>query len=138
MSNFASLPISVGLPTELVVSNIDPTMPVEAKSQNIRVFALNNPTITTTCTPQPIVAGKPQPEIQFPQTDVTFDFPCSQSKSHFLDTRMTSVNFRAVFTVNTAGAGINTNANLRSSAYSFFDQLKVNGQSGGLLEHIPE
>ena len=138
MSNFASLPISVGLPTELVVSNIDPTMPAEAKSSSIRVYALNNPTITASCSAGTVVVGDPLPDIQFPQTDITFDLPCSQSKSHFLDTRMTSVSFRAVFTVATAGTGTIANAQLRSSAYSFFDQLKVNGQSGGLLEHIPE
>ena len=138
MSNFANLPISVGLPSELVVGNIDPTMPPEAKSQNIRVYALNNPTITTTCQVGPVVASQPLPDIQFPQTDVTFDFPCSQSKSHFLDTRMTSINFRAVFTVKTEGTGIISRANIRSSAYSFFSQLKINSQSGGLLEHIPE
>lgn len=139
MSNFASLPINVGPPSELSVANIDPIMPTEAKSQSIRVFAINNATVSTSVVgPTATATAALCPEIQFPQNQIFFDIPCSQSKDTFIDTRLSTLNFRMVITVTNAGTAKIDYANLRSSAYSYFDSLQIQGQSGGILENFPE
>ena len=139
MSNFSSLPTNVGLPSELAVSNIDPIMPSETKSQSIRVFAINNPTASATCATGTGAANSIVPDQSFPQTDINFDIPCSQSPSTWLDTRLSTLNFRTtVSVVGTAGTNTVSNAILRSSAYSFFDAFKLTGPSGQILEQIPE
>ena len=47
MSNFSQLPQNISLPSELAVRDIDPAMPPDAKSNSIRVYAINNPTVTS-------------------------------------------------------------------------------------------
>jgi hypothetical protein len=112
-------------------------MPPESKSNSIRVYAINNPTVSGTFSTG-TTASTYLPDIPFSQADINFDIPCSQGKSVFADCRMTIVNFRAVVTVGTPGSLVVTNANLRSSAYSYFDQITTRSQSGGVLEQVPE
>ena len=120
MSNFATLPQKVGLPQELQVNEIDPCMPHDAKSNSIRVYASNNQSVlgafATGATA--VAAGVQMADIPFPQTEITFDLPCAQSRDTFIDTRLSTINFRAVVTVTTAGTTKVTQATLRSSAYA--------------------
>lgn len=137
MSNFANLPTHVGLPNEVLVNNIDPIMPPDAKSNSIRVYAINNPTVQGSFT-VPAATGQ-LAEINFPQSDITFDIPVSQSPDTFLDTRLSALNFRVVVTNGTAtSTPTTTTAALRSSGYAYFDLLKIISQDGGLLEYFPE
>ena len=98
MSSFSSLPTNVGLPAELSVNSIDPIMPPEAKSNSIKVYAINNATVTGTFTADN-TASAVHSEIPFPQNEINFDLPCSQSPSTWLDTRLSTISFRAVVTV---------------------------------------
>ena len=141
MSNFATLPTKVGLPSEVLVNVLDPVMPYDAKSNSIRVYAINNPTVATTTALAVQTAAGQFPDIPFPQTDINFDFPCSQSADTWLDTRLSTLNFRVTLTTAAAAAGagpVISDAYLRSSAYSYFDILKVAGSDGNLLEFFPE
>jgi hypothetical protein len=136
MSNFANLPVKVGLPSEVLVSELDPVMPADCRSNSIRVYAVNNPTVNSTFSVQSAIGQVP--DIPFPQTDINFDIPVSQSNDTWLATRLSTLNFRAIITVGTATLGPNVStATLRSSAYAYFDTLKLAGH-GGLLEFFPE
>ena len=137
MSNFSQLPQNISLPSELAVSNIDPAMPPDARSNSIRVYATNNPTITgtfSTGAATSITLG----DLAFPQSQLVFDIPVSQSPDTWLDTRLSTISFRAIVSVGTAGNIALTTATLKSSAYSYFSGLSVNGQNGGQLENISE
>ena len=115
-------------------------MPHDAKSNSIRVYASNNQSVlgafATGATA--VAAGVQMADIPFPQTEITFDLPCAQSRDTFIDTRLSTINFRAVVTVTTAGTTKVTQATLRSSAYAYFDSMRVTGQSGQILESINE
>ena len=139
MTSFANLPTHVALPAELSIANVDPIVPPEAKSNSIKVYAINNPSVSTsfaTGTTTSINLG----DIPFLNQEILFDLPCSQGKSTFLDTRLSTISFRATYAYGTVPATPLqiSSANLRSSAYAYFDQLRVISQSGGILENIPE
>lgn len=136
MSSFANLPTVVGLPQELSVGSIDPIMPPDARSNSIRVYASNNPTVTGTFSTG-TTAGV-VPDIPFPQTEINFDIPCSQSADTFIDTRLSTISFRAIITTTATGTQDVVSGTLRSSAYSYFDNFRLTGQSGQLLENFNE
>ena len=138
MSNFSQLPQVVSLPTEFEVNNINPCVPPETKSSSIRVYAVNNPTVTSSFSTGTPTTATVIPEIPFPQTEINFDIPVAQSRDTWIDTRMSTISFRCVVTTTTAGNIKVTSGTLRSSAYSFFDNMRVTGQSGNLLENINE
>jgi hypothetical protein len=77
---------------------------------------------------------------QFVSQNIFFDLPCGQSPSTFLDTRFSTISFRATMTFPTSvvGAGSNPNAYLRSGAYSFFDRMYITGGNGQVLEDVAE
>ena len=139
MSNFSQLPQNISLPAELAVRDIDPAMPPDARSNSIRVYATNNPTVTgnfsTGTTANATVADQ-----AFPSSQIVFDIPTSQSPDTWLDTRLSTISFRAIVKVESATVGdiVLAGATLRSSAYSYFSNLQVNGQNGGQLENISE
>ena len=57
----------------------------------------------------------------------------------FLDTRFTTLNFRATMSTTAVGsASVITSMNLRGGAYSWFDSMSVLGPVGNTLEQIPE
>ena len=136
MSSFANLPTVIGLPQELSVGSIDPIMPPDSRSNSIRVYASNNPTVTGSFSTG-VTAGI-VPDIAFPQTEVNFDIPCSQSSDTFIDTRLSTISFRAIITTTTAGIQQVTSGTLRSSAYAYFDNFGLTGQSGQMLENFNE
>ena len=138
MSNFSQLPQNISLPSELAVRDIDPAMPPESKSNSIRVYAINNPTVTSSFSTGTSATATTLPEIPFPQTEINFDIPVSQSKSTFIDTRLSTVSFRCIVTTTTAGNIKISSGTLRSSAYAYFDNMRVTGQSGNLLENFNE
>ena len=136
MASFANVPQQVGLPVELSTS-LDSVPPHETRSTAIRVYALNTPSVTSTIT-QSATANAQPAEISMPQTDINFDIPCSQGPSVWLDTRVSTLNFRATITCTTASTTAPASANLRSSAYAYFDTLTVKSGTGGIIEQIPE
>ena len=69
MSNFSQLPQNISLPAELSVRDIDPAMPPEAKSNSIKVYAINNPTVTGTFSTGVPANGITLADIPFPQTE---------------------------------------------------------------------
>ena len=139
MSNFSQLPQSISLPAELAVSQIDPSLPPDCRSNSIRCYATNNPTVIGTFTTGS-TASVTVPDQAFPQTQIVFDIPTSQSPDTWLDTRLSTISFRAIVKVDSTTVGnlVVSNATLKSSAYSYFSGLQVNGQNGGQLENIAE
>jgi hypothetical protein len=136
--SFDSLPLNYGLPPELNLTTLDMATPPEVKSTPIRVYAINNPSVSvsiTTATVQPIGQFA---ETAMPQTDIVWDIPCNQSPSTMLDTRVSTLNFRAIVSCTTAGTVGVYNGFLRSCCYAYFDSLTVKGQNGGQIENIPE
>lgn len=139
MSSFSTIPSHVGLPQELSLASIDPIMPPEAKSNSIKVYAINNASVSAdVVTDNHTNAGGINSEIAFPQNEISFDLPCSQSSDTFLDCRQSSLSFRMVVTVKQAGAVHIKSGTLRSSAYSYFDNMRIVGGNGSLLEYINE
>ena len=139
MTSFANLPTHVALPAELSVANIDPIVPIETKSNSIKVYAINSPSVVTSFA-SGTTASTTLSDIPQNSAEILFDLPCSQGRGVWLDTRLSTVSFRATYSVGTVGSTpINIgSSNLRSSAYAFFDQLRVISQSGAILENIPE
>ena len=122
--SWSSLPSTVGVPNE-VKSQLDYQLPVDARSNSIRIYASNSPTISQTYTVQ---AGAIQDGLSFPSSQILFDFPVSQSPSAFLDNRLTTLHYK--MTISTVNAGTTcalTSGYLRSNANSFFDLLRVRG-----------
>jgi hypothetical protein len=120
------------------MGQLDSRIPRETSDIPIRVYANGNPVITTTFSCS-TTASTQLAEIPMPVTEILFDIPCGQSPSTYLDNRVSCVNFIATIKNNNAAAGVaNCCINLRSSAYAYFDQLQVRGQSGGIIETIPE
>ena len=139
MSSFSTLPSVVGLPAELSLGSVDPIMPPEAKSNSIRVYAINNASVTSDIvTDSHTNSGGINSEIAFPQQEISFDLPCSQSPDTFIDCRQTSLSFRCVVSVKQSGNVHIKSGTLRSSAYAYFDAMRLTGQSGNLLEYINE
>lgn len=141
MSSFSTLPTVIGLPSELSVNAIDAIVSPETKSNSIKVYAINNASVTGTFTTDNSnnnIASGINAEIPFPQNEINFDLPCSQSPDTWLDTRLSTISFRAIVTVTNAGTQQITSGTLRSSAYAYFDNMRLTGQSGNLLEYFNE
>ena len=131
-----SLPSKVGLPAEMQ-PQLDYSLPANARSYAVRVQPTNVSSVAqsglSTTTTAGVIA------LAFPQTDIYFDLPTSQSPSTFLDTRMTQLNFKATITVQTSGAtGSVTSGHLRAGASSWFDMMSIVGGDGSILEQINE
>ena len=138
MSSFSTIPTVVGLPAELSVSSIDPIVPPETKSNSIKVYAINNASVSGTFTTDFSSNSTINSEIPFPQNEINFDLPCSQSPDTWLDTRLSTISFRAIVSVVSAGSQQVASGTLRGSAYSYFDNMRLTGQSGNLLEYFNE
>jgi hypothetical protein len=126
----------ISLPAEMQ-SGIDYSLPPDAKSFNVRIQPSNVSSVVSTYTPQ-LAAGAVQDQ-PFTSQQILFDFPAGASPSQFLDTRMTTLNFDALFEITTAGVAGSFTADsgfLRSGSYSFFDNLRVVAQNGNVVEEI--
>jgi hypothetical protein len=136
-----SLPSKVGLPAE-VQPELDYSIPSNARSFSVRVQPTNLSSITATGLNCGTNATYLASELAFPQTNILFDIPCGNgSPSTFLDTRMTTLNFKATITITQQGVtGTTTNQNAwqRGGGASWIDMLTLFGGDGAVLEQINE
>lgn len=135
-----SIPSVVGIPAEMRLGDVDFSLPPDSRSYAVKVMASNvqsvsSPAISLIQGAAGIIA---QP--QFVSQNIFFDLPCGQSPSTFLDTRFSTISFRATisFPTSVVGASSNPNAYLRSGGYSFFDRMYITGGNGQVLEDIGE
>ena len=136
----AELPSSVGLPQEMMLGQLDYSLPPDAKSYSVKIQPSNISSVVSTFTP-PITASAVMPDAAATVQNIIFDLPCGASPSMFLDNRFTTLNFTASLqcTVNSGGAGATGNpCYLRSSAYAFFDRMYITSQNGQIIEDISE
>lgn len=135
-----SIPSQIGIPAEMKLGEIDFSLPPDARSYAVKVMASNVQSVASP--PISIIsagAGAPTATPQFVAQNIYFDLPCGQSPSTFLDTRFSTITFRATLTCSVNGAGSTvTTANLRGGAYSFFDRAFITAGSGQVLEDIAE
>jgi hypothetical protein len=132
-----SLPSSVGLPNEMMLGNLDYSLPPDAKSYSVKVQPSNissvtSPTYSTATTATHL-------DLTFPSQNIIFDLPAGASPSMFLDSRFTTLGFRMTINVITGGtASVVTSGYLRSHANSFFDRMYITSQNGQIIEDIGE
>jgi len=135
-----SIPSVVGIPAEMKLGDVDFSLPPDARSYSVKVMASNVQSIASPTISLIQAAAGVIPQPQFVSQNIFFDLPCGQSPSTFLDTRFSTISFKATMTVPTAvvGAGANPLAYLRSGAYSFFDRMYITGGNGQVLEDVGE
>ena len=136
-----SLPSKVGLPAE-VQPELDYSIPSNARSYSVRIQPTNVSSITATglnCGTGTLHLAS---ELAFPQTNILFDIPCGNgSPSTYLDTRMTTLNFKATVTITqqgVTGTAANQQAFLRGGGASYIDMLTIFGGDGAVLEQLNE
>jgi len=139
-TDYANLPSSVGLPQEMMLGNLDYSIPPDAKSYSVRIQPSNLSTYTTTFSP-PVAATTYWGDLNAPSQNIIFDIPCGGSPSMFLDNRFTTLNFQMTVSysnIGTRGAGTLFNSYLRGGAYSWFDRMYITSQNGQIIEDIGE
>ena len=135
-----SLPSSVGLPQEMMLGNLDYSIPPDAKSFSVKVQPSNLSQVQgsfTTGTGATTYWG----DMPFPSQNIIFDLPCGASPSMFLDNRFTTLNFQMNITCTNAGTqstGTLYESYLRGGAYSWFDRMYITSQNGQIVEDIGE
>jgi hypothetical protein len=82
-----SLPSSVGLPQEMMLGNLDYSIPPDAKSFSVKVQPSNISKIDTYFTPA-VTASTSFNDIPAVTQNIIFDIPAGQSPSMFLDNRL--------------------------------------------------
>lgn len=135
-----ALPSKVGLPAE-VQPSLSYSLPASARSYTVRIQPTNLSSVTSSTLTCGTTAAVLSSDLAFPNTNIIFDIPTSQSPSTFLDTRMTTLNFKATMTIvqqGVTGTAANNAANLRGGAASFFDLMTIFGGDGSVLEQINE
>ena len=132
-----SIPSTVGLPLEFMsgAGSLDNSLPSDAKSYSVRIQPTNLSSIVSSTYTTNLTGAL---DLPFPSQQIIFDLPCGSSPSSFLDHRFTTINFRATITAVVGGTTVHTSCNLRSNANSFFDNMRVVGSSGAVLEEIAE
>jgi hypothetical protein len=143
MSVFSNLTTQVSIPAEMIVSQVGSVIPKGTKRTVYRQQFNNNPTVTTTISTKPLTTGTASGVPLFPdneygqsQTSLYCDIQADQGRATWLDTRSASIQGRVVVQCTTAGTSPAIGY-LRSSAYSFFDTLRI--RSGvDVVEEIPE
>jgi len=135
-----ALPSKVGLPAE-VQPSLSYSLPASARSYAVRIQPTNLSSVTSSTLSCGTTAGVLTSDLAFPNTNIIFDIPTSQSPSTFLDTRMTTLNFKATLTIvqqGVTGTAANQTAFLRGGAASFFDLMTIYGGDGSVLEQVNE
>jgi len=125
----------VAFPSELQ-NDIQYQLPASVNSYNVKIVPSNGSTFSS---PTASLTQSVTQQIQGGNQNVIFDLPCGQGKSVFLDPRFTTLNFRATYSIVTAGATVSipiTTAYLRSSGYAHFDRAYTQSQSGVLLDDV--
>ena len=126
-----------GLPLECKLSDLDITVPEGTISRNVRIQPSNLSSIVSPTTTYP-AATVNLADSPFNAQTIVFDLPAGQN-GQWLDTRQSSLTFRAVYEVVTAGSACGVaSAQLRSSAAAFFDRMEVLGPAGNILESVAE
>jgi len=138
-----SLPSSVGLPQEMMLGNLDYSIPPDAKSFSVKVQPSNLSQVQTTFAIPATGANTVFGDIPFPAQNIIFDIPAGSSPSLFLDQRFSTVNFQMNVSITNAGnKGASTNvfadSYLRGGAYSWFDRMYITSQNGQIIEDIGE
>jgi hypothetical protein len=135
-----SLPSKVGLPAE-VQPSLSYSLPASARSYAVRVQPTNTSSVTSATLSCGTTAAYLSSDLAFPNTNIIFDIPTSQSPSTFLDTRFTTLNFKATVTIvqqGVTGTGSNMISYQRGGAASWFDLMTIYGGDGSVLEQINE
>lgn len=135
-----SLPSKVGLPSE-VQPSLSYSLPASARSYAVRVQPTNVSSVASSTLSCGTTASALSNDLAFPNTNVIFDIPTSQSPSTFLDTRFTTLSFRATINIiqqGVTGTSANNAANLRGGAASFFDLMSLYGGDGAVIEQCNE
>lgn len=130
----------VGLPAEVKLGALDFSLPPDAKSFTTKIQPSNVSSIvsSTLSTGQLTNADAgTATEYQFPVQNILFDVPTS-SPSTFIDTRLSTLNFKMNIELTNAPATAIPHACLRSNANSFFDRHYTVGPNGNILEDINE
>lgn len=131
-----SLPSSVGLPNEMMLGNLDYSLPSDAKSYSVKVQPSNISSVTS---PTYTATASSNLDLTFPSQNIIFDLPAGASKSMFLDSRFTTLGFRMTINVVSGGSSSAvTTGCLRSHANSFFDRMYITSQNGQIIEDIGE
>jgi hypothetical protein len=135
-----SIPSVVGIPAEMKLGDVDFSLPPDARSYAVKVMASNVQSVASPVISLVQAAAGIIPQPQFVSQNIFFDLPCGQSPSTFLDTRFSTISFKATMTIPTSvtGAGANPLAYLRSGGYSFFDRMYITGGNGQVLEDVGE
>jgi len=133
----------VGLPNEVKLGNLDYSLPPDARSTSVKIQPSNvaqvvSPTLQTGPLTATAGSGTTGVELAFPIQNIIFDVPAGASSSQFIDTRMSSVNFRMQIDVTTAPSTAITSAQLRSHANSWFDRQYTVAQNGNIVEDLTE
>jgi hypothetical protein len=136
----AELPSSVGLPQEMMLGQLDYSLPPDAKSYSVKVQPSNISSVVSTFSP-PLANGVYLPDTPATVQNIIFDIPCGASPSMFLDNRFTTLNFTANLQITSAGVGSGSGflcSYLRSSGYAYFDRMYITSQNGQIIEDITE
>lgn len=128
---------STGLPSEMRAENLNASLPEGSYAKNVRIQPTNLQTVVSPITTLPATAAVMPDAPQNVQT-LNFDVP-SGNYGDWIDVRQSSIQFRAVYAVQSAGtSNVVASANLRSSGASFFDKMEVMGPNGTAIESIGE
>lgn len=132
-----ALPIQYAIPELMKLSELDSALPDGVSSKSVRVSPSNLSSIVSPVYSTP-AQNTIMPDTFFNSQNVTFDIPCLAGS--WIDTRQTTISFRAIYEVVTAGTTfrVATAPNLRGGAFSFFDGLQVLSPQGSVLESISE
>lgn len=131
----------IGLPSEVKLGSLDYSLPPDAKSFSVKVQPSNISSVTSgSLQTGNLVAsntGNCAVELAFPVQNIIFDVPTS-SPSTFIDTRLSTLNFRMQVDLTTAPSTAIPNVQLRSNCNSFFDRHYTIGPNGLILEDVNE
>jgi hypothetical protein len=135
-----SIPSVVGIPAEMKLGDVDFSLPPDARSYAVKVMASNVQSVASPVISMIQASAGILNQPQFVAQNIFFDLPCGQSPSTFLDTRFSTISFKATLTFPTTvtGAGCNPLGYLRSGGYSFFDRMYITGGNGQVLEDVAE
>jgi hypothetical protein len=132
-----SLPITYSIPELLKADKLDSALPEGTNSKVVRVVPSNLSSIvspTYTCPARNTIMA----DSAFNSQNIQFECPCLSGS--WIDTRQSTISFRAVYEVVSAGSTYRVGAlpSLRGGAFSFFDQLQILGPQGNQIESISE
>ena len=116
---------AIGLPNEMKLGTLDFSLPPDARSTIVEIqpsnisqivsSSLNTGALTATAG-----TASTAVELPFPIQNIIFDVPAGASPSQFIDTRLSTLNFRVQIDLTQAPSTVIPAAALRSNANSFY------------------